>query len=191
MVSESVGEVMVKSHWKAVIIVSPLIGGLVGCAASPAKEADDVPAPLQVAANEVLAQRAHATGVQIYRCSPGKSDMARFEWLLLAPEADLLDHAGHKIGKHYAGPTWEAADGSKVLGEVAVRAPSPDPNAVAWLLLSAKSTSGTGVFARVRFIQRLHTVGGTPPAGGCDQVSAGREVRVPYSAEYLFYVDKP
>jgi hypothetical protein len=181
----------VKSHWMSIIIQSSLMGVLVGCTASPAKEADDIPAPLRVAASEVLVQRAHAVGAQIYRCSPDKSDMARFGWLLQAPEADLFDHAGHKIGKHYAGPTWEAADGSKVLGEVAARAPSPDPNAVAWLLLSAKSTSGAGVFARVRFIQRLHTVGGNAPAGGCDQVSAGRDVRVPYSADYWFYVDKP
>jgi hypothetical protein len=189
--SEPSREVAVKNHWMAIIILSSLMGVLAGCTAAPAKEADDIPAPLQVAANEVLVQRAHAAGVQIYRCSPDKSDAARFGWQLQAPEADLLDHAGHKIGKHYAGPTWEARDGSKVLGEVAARAPSPDPNAVAWLLLSAKSTSGAGVFARVRFIQRLHTVGGNPPAGGCDQVSAGGEVRVPYSAEYRFYVDKP
>jgi hypothetical protein len=180
-----------KTQWLAIIFLSALMGVLAGCTASPAKEADDIPAPLRVAANEVLAQRAHAAGVQIYRCSPNKSDTARFDWLLQAPEADLLDHAGHKIGKHYAGPTWEARDGSKVLGEVVARAPSPVPNAVAWLLLSAKSTSGAGVFGSVRFIQRLHTVGGNPPAGGCDQVSAGGEVRVPYSAEYWFYVDKP
>jgi hypothetical protein len=181
----------VKSHWMWIIIPASLMGVLAGCTASPAKDADDIPAPLQVAGNEVLAQRAHAAGVQIYRCGPDKSDMTHFVWLLQGPEADLLDHAGHKIGKHYAGPTWEAADGSKVLGEVAARAPSPDPKAVAWLLLSAKSTSGAGVFAKVRFIQRLHTVGGNPPADGCDQVSAGRDVRVPYSADYWFYVDKP
>jgi hypothetical protein len=180
----------VKNHWLAIIILSSLSGVLGGGAASVAKEAEDIPAPLRVAANEVLAQRAHAAGVQIYRCSPDQSDAVRLAWLLLGPEADLLDQAGHKIGKHYAGPTWEAGDGSKVVGEVAARAPSPDPNAVAWLLLSAKSTSGAGVFGKVRFIQRLHTVGGNPPAGGCDQASAGREVRVPYSAEYWFYVDK-
>jgi hypothetical protein len=181
----------VKTYWMSIIILASLMGPLVGCTASPAKKADDIPAPLQVPGNEVLALRAHAVGVQIYRCSPDKNDTTRFVWLLQAPEADLLDHAGHKIGKHYAGPTWEAGDGSKVLGEVAARAPGPDPKAVAWLLLSAKSSAGAGVFAKVRFIQRLHTVGGNPPAGGCDQFSAGSDVRVPYSADYWFYVDKP
>jgi hypothetical protein len=33
-------------------------------------------------------------------------------------------------------------------------------------------------------------VGGTAPPDGCSQASAGKEVRVPYSAEYRFYLDK-
>jgi hypothetical protein len=43
----------------------------------------------------------------------------------------------------------------------------------------------------VRYIQRLYTVGGNAPSGGCEQASAGSEVRVPYSAEYRFFIDKP
>jgi hypothetical protein len=34
-------------------------------------------------------------------------------------------------------------------------------------------------------------VGGKAPAGGCDQSSMGKELRVPYSAVYYFYVSKP
>jgi hypothetical protein len=80
-------------------------------------------------------------------------------------------------------------DGSKVTGEVMARADSPTANAIAWLLLSAKP-AGSGVFGAVRFVQRLHTVGGTAPPDGCSQASAGKEVRVPYSAEYRFYLEK-
>jgi len=43
----------------------------------------------------------------------------------------------------------------------------------------------------VRFIQRLHTVGGNAPSDGCSQASAGAEVRVTYSAEYWFYAGNP
>jgi hypothetical protein len=43
----------------------------------------------------------------------------------------------------------------------------------------------------LHFIQRLHTVGGIAPSDGCRQASAGSEVRVSYSAEYWFYVEKP
>ncbi len=179
-----------KDHLMRIIVQVPLIGLLAGCASSPGMKAGDIPEPLRVPANSELTLRAHAAGVQIYRCSAGKDDAAQFEWALKAPEADLFDHSGKKIGNHYAGPTWEATDGSKVMGTVVERAGGPNPHAIAWLLLSAKSTSGNGVFTRVRFIQRLRTVGGNAPSDGCDQASEGREVRVAYSAEYWFYADK-
>jgi len=181
---------MEKNHWMTIVLFTPLMA-LAACTASRAITPNDIPAPLRVSPSEVLTLRAHAAGVQIYRCTADKNDAARFAWQLKAPEADLVDHSGNRIGKHYAGPTWEARDGSKVVGEVAARADSPDPNAVAWLLLNAKSTSGSGVFASVRFVQRLRTVGGNAPPEGCNQAAAGTEVRVPYSAEYWFYADKP
>src|ERR1700730_5537099 len=134
-----------KHQLMAIFIQVPLIGLLAGCAASSAMKTDDIPASLRVPTNAVVALRAHAAGVQIYRCRAAKGDAARVEWQLKEPEADLFDR-GNKIGRHYAGPTWEATDGSKVTGEVVARADSPDPKAVAWLLLSAKSTSGDGVF---------------------------------------------
>jgi hypothetical protein len=180
---------MGKNHWMMIILQAPLIG-LAACTASSAISVNDIPAPLRVSPNQAVTRRAHAVGVQIYRCAADKNDAARYEWSLKGPEADLFDRTGNKIGKHYAGPTWEARDGSTVVGEVAARANSPDPNAVAWLLLNAKSTSGSGVFGRVRFIQRLRTVGGNAPPAGCNQASMGNEVRVPYSAEYWFYTDK-
>jgi hypothetical protein len=175
---------------KATVIQVSLVGMLAGCAAAAAVAPDDIPASLRVTTNAVVALKAHGAGVQIYRCRAAKDDAARFEWVLKEPEADLFGHAGNRIGKHYAGPTWEAKDGSKVTGEVVAKANSPDPNSVAWLLLSAKSTWGNGVFAAVRFVQRLHTVGGNAPVDGCDQASVDKEARVPYSADYWFYGDK-
>jgi Protein of unknown function (DUF3455) len=179
-----------KNQLMAIVIQIPLIGLLAGGAASSAVKTDDIPAPLRVSSNAVLSLRTHATGVQIYQCRAVKDDAAHVEWSLKEPQADLSDQAGNKIAKHYAGPTWEALDGSKVMGEVVARANSPDANSVPWLLLSAKSASGNGVFGHVRFIQRLRTAGGNPPSEGCDQTSLGKELRVPYTAEYWFYVDK-
>lgn len=180
-----------KNQLMAIIVQLALVGPPAACAAPSAVETADIPAPLRVSTDAVLTLRAHAAGVQIYRCRADKDDAARVEWQLKEPEADLFGPAGDKIGKHYAGPTWEGTDGSKVTGEVAAHADSPVPNAVAWLLLRAKSTSGSGVFAHVRFIQRLHTAGGNAPPDGCNRASAGAEVRVPYTAEYWFYADKP
>src|ERR1700674_3930984 len=76
-------------------------------------------------------------GSQIYACSP-KPDGAGQEWKLKAPDAAVTDGSGVKL-RHYAGPTWEAGDGSKVVGDVKARA-QVDQAAIPWLLLGAKST---------------------------------------------------
>jgi uncharacterized protein DUF3455 len=146
-----------------------------------------VPETLDVPPNQEVTLQARAAGFQIYACGP-RSDASGFAWTLKAPEADLFDSEGRKIGSHYAGPTWEAVDGSKVGGTVKARADAPDASAIPWLLLGATSNTGTGVFARVANIQRLNTAGGNaPPAQTCDQSHVGTESRVPYTATYYFY----
>src|SRR5260370_13782401 len=55
-------------------------------------------------------------GVQIYTCKAITNDPAKFAWTFKAPEAELKNKEGENIGKHYADPTWEASDGSKVVG---------------------------------------------------------------------------
>jgi hypothetical protein len=147
-----------------------------------------VPENLKAPAGQTVSLVTRATGVQIYDCKPSKDDPARFEWVFRAPEADLFDPTGKRIGKHYAGPTWESNDGSKVVGEVKARDDGPDVNAIPWLLLSAKSTSGAGILGRTVSVQRVDTVGGKAPADGCSQAQAGKEARAPYSATYYFYV---
>jgi hypothetical protein len=164
---------------------------LSGCVSTEMEKAPSVPASLNVPATQTLSVVAQASGVQIYDCSASKTDPAKFEWVFRAPEADLFDRTGKKIGKHYAGPTWESNDGSKVIGEVKARDEGPDANAIPWLLLNAKSTSGNGVFGKTQSIQRLNTVGGKAPVGGCNQAQAGKDARIAYRAAYYFYVPRP
>jgi hypothetical protein len=168
-----------------------LVALLTGCAVANAATVPMVPDNLKVPATQTLSLETRATGVQIYDCKPNKDDPARFEWVFRAPEAELFDAAGKKIGKHYAGPTWESNDGSKVVGEANARDDGPAVNAIPWLLLSAKSTSGAGILGQTASVQRVQTVGGKAPAGGCNQAAAGKEARVPYSAAYYFYVARP
>ena len=89
---------------------------------------------------------------------------------------------------HYKGPTWEATDGSKVLGTVVAQDAAPDPQAIAWLLLRATSNSGTGMFANVTSIQRIHTKGGKPPTQACGAAQLNQQIGTAYTAEYVFYV---
>jgi Protein of unknown function (DUF3455) len=156
----------------------------VGCASPP----PTVPEALRAPPDQRLAIEALATGVQIYQCTAVAGPPAHDEWVFKSPEADLSDAAGHPIGRHFAGPTWQSSDGSSVVGAVKAHDDGPDLDAIAWLLLSAKSHAGNGVFSQVTSIQRIDTHGGKAPATGCSPANEGQSLRVPYQARYRFYV---
>jgi hypothetical protein len=149
--------------------------------------AQQIPPQLQPPAGEQLLIQVHAKGDQVYICKAGATE---FSWGLKAPDAQLYDKDGKPFGKHFAGPSWEANDGSRVTGKAVANVPSPDADSIPWLLVNIVSHEGSGVLSRATSIQRLNTKGGKAPTSGCDSVSAGKEVRVPYSADYLFYAPK-
>ena len=80
---------------------------------------------------------AHAEGVQIYACY---SVADGYAWRLLAPRATLTGDNGKPLGSHYGGPTWEARDGSTVVGAASGRA--VDPAAIDWLRLAGGLDDG-------------------------------------------------
>jgi len=171
--------------------LTPFLLSLVaGYASAQAPTAADVPAKLKPGANEALAMIIPAKGVQIYECRAKKDRADQYEWTFVAPEADLFDARGAKIGKHYAGPHWEAADGSKILGTVKERADAPRSDAIPWLLLTSKPDGGSGSFSKVTSVQRLNTVGGVAPGDACSQRNAGAVGRVSYTADYYFFTAK-
>ena len=143
------------------------------------------PGALNPPMNEKLVLQAHATGDQIYTCKAEASN--GFAWTLQSPEATLFDSEGKPVGKHLAGPTWKWMDGSEAKAKLAASAPSPEPDSIPWLLLTAIDHKGSGVMRRVASIQRLHTVGGKAPASGCDAGHEGSTTRSRYSADYYFY----
>jgi hypothetical protein len=146
-----------------------------------------VPDTLRVPTTNTVAFAATAKGVQIYECRLNKDNVHLYEWVLKAPKANLFDAHGKNFGRHYGGPSWASSDGSKVTGEVRASEPSTDANAIPWLLLTARTHEGRGVFSRVNSIQRLETRGGKAPSEGCDQSAVGKELQVPYTAVYYFY----
>lgn len=159
-----------------------LCAAIAACAAAPS-----VSGPLRVPADQTLIKKLHGAGVQVYECQQAKSDPAQFDWVFKGPEANLLSAGGRVVGKHYAGPTWEANDGSRVVAEAIGSSASPKPNSIPWLLLRARGAAGNGLFTPVRFIQRLNTAGGSVPALGCRREQAGQQLRASYTADYLFY----
>jgi hypothetical protein len=138
---------------------------------------------LQVPAGNSLFFRVFAEGVQIYRWN-GTT------WAFVAPEAVLSANPGGTgiVGSHYAGPTWEAVSGSKVIGSVEERC-TVAANDIQWLRLRAASSEGPGIFQDVTFILRLYTSGGVAPT--TPGATVGEIARVPYSTEYYFYRKHP
>lgn len=168
-------------------LVLLMIAGLATAASptTPAKDKDgpDLPSPLcdrlRVQTGNRLHSRVYAEGVQIYRWDG-------ISWVFVEPAATLFANANYdgKVGRHYAGPTWESNSGSKVVG-ARMYGCQPDSNSIPWLLLEAVSTGGPGIYSSVTYIQRLNTKGGLPPAGPGSLI--GETVQIPYTAEYYFY----
>jgi hypothetical protein len=166
-----------------VCAIAATLAGLGGVMTGTAA-AQDVPEKLRPPANESLLLQVHAKGDQVYVC---KADGAQYSWTLKAPDAQLFDKDGKPFGKHFAGPSWEATDGSRVTGKAVANAPSPDPDSIPWLLLTVTDRTGQGALFRVTSIQRINTKGGKAPATGCDAANSNKEVRVAYSADYRFF----
>ena len=124
-----------------------------------------------------------ADGVQIYTCDAKEGG---FDWSFKAPEANLFDKQGRQVGTHFAGPTWKIDDGSEVVGEVVAKSDAPEPGAIQWLLLRAKSHQGSGALSTVAYIRRTETKGGLAPSTGCDASHKSQQARMRYSATYQF-----
>ena len=139
----------------------------------------EVPSTIAVP-GEALVTTFHAQGAQIYECLPNAA--GGFMWRFREPVATLIV-SGKTVGRHYAGPTWELADGSAVVGKVAGQAPGATPNDIPLLKLDVISQRGIAL-AEISTIQRLNTKGGVAE-GPCDPAVAF--LSVPYSADYAFY----
>jgi hypothetical protein len=143
----------------------------------------DVPPEIQVPAGNKVFLVGHAVGVQIYSCNG-------VAWGFVAPRADLYNDHGKLIITHFAGPTWQATDGSRVAGQIAADPVTVDATAIPWLLLSARTFAGPDGdrLVATTYVQRINTRGGlAPPAADCNQTTAGTVAEVPYTADYYFW----
>jgi Protein of unknown function (DUF3455) len=161
-----------------------LPGALPAAAGESRPGSGDVPPELRPPEGQQLVLRAIGKGSQNYVC-----DQATGRWTFRDPTATLNRH-GRAIGIHYAGPTWELFDGSRVRAVAKVNLPAPNPTAdIPWLLLQSTEHAGSGVLSTVDYIQRLHTRGGVAPNGGACDPASDETVGVPYTAVYRFFSD--
>jgi hypothetical protein len=146
----------------------------------PSMASAQVPETIAVP-NETLVATIHAEGAQVYECKADAS--GKSAWQFREPIATLLIGA-ETVGRHFAGPNWELADGSRVSAKVAGRAPGATAKDIPLLKLEVTSQHGTGKLTGVTTIQRLNTKGGVAE-GPCE--TSGAFQAIPYSADYTFY----
>jgi Protein of unknown function (DUF3455) len=163
-------------------VICGIAAGLLTGAGAFAVGADETPVPAPQ--GSALLLELVADGVQIYTCAAKEGG---FEWSFKAPEAALFDRQGRQVGTHFGGPTWKLDDGSAVVGEVIAKADAPEPGAIQWLLLRAKSHEGLGALSAAAYIRRAETKGGAAPKTGCDQSHLSEQARMRYSASYQFF----
>ncbi len=148
-------------------------------AATRAEPVPDLPSNFVVTDRQIILT-AHGVGAQIYECKPAAT--GQNSWAFREPVASLIQ-GGKTIGRHYAGPNWDLADGSGIAGKVMMSAPGSAATDIPQLELQVVTHRGAGVLQGAEHVLRLHTVGGSL-AGPCDR--AGDFKSVPYTADYIF-----
>jgi Protein of unknown function (DUF3455) len=162
------------SKLKSTVLAALLMG------LSPAVyAAEPLPAAIAVT-GETTVLTLHAEGAQVYECKAGVE--GNLAWAFREPIATLMAD-GKTVGRHYAGPNWEHADGSAVTGKAVGNAPGATANDIPLLKLEVVARRGNGVLADISTVQRINTIGGKLD-GACEKAGAYRSV--PYSADYVF-----
>ncbi len=157
--------------------VLAIIGAALGCDGNAAM--GEVPAAVAVPGATAVATF-KGIGAQVYECKAGSD--GKLAWSFREPIATLIQD-GKTVGRHYAGPTWEDADGSAITAKASGNAPGATPNDIPWLRLDVATHKGSGVLADVTTVQRLDTQGGVLQ-GACG--TAGDFRSVAYTATYVF-----
>lgn len=193
-------------RWSSFALSSLLLAAAVAPASAATPPA--VPPNLEIPSGHRLTLMAHAVGTQNYTCTIDRTDpnAPKIGWVLYGPQATLFTDGGSQVTTHYLSPnpdengtpraTWHhSRDSSTVWAKAVETSADPayvDPNAIPWLRLEvvgaeAGPKRGTRI-AWTRYIQRVNTVGGKPPATGCaTDADLGKKQLVPYEADYVFY----
>ena len=161
-------------------VILAIVAGYLSMRVIAPSAAAEVPETI-AARGETLMVTAHATGAQVYECKTNSD--GKLAWQFREPIATLMID-GKTVGRHFAGPVWEMADGSAVSAKVSAQAPGATANDIPLLRLDVAARHGSGLLSGVTTVQRLNTHGGRADTA-CD--APGTFLSVPYSADYAFY----
>ena len=165
----------------------------------------EVPAGIEPPAGSSLVLVGHAVGTQNFICAPAATPTS-VDWVFIGPQATLFNRGDQQTLTHFVSrnpfrddalqATWQhSRDTSTVWAARIAGSSDPSyvaPDAIEWLLLEMTGaqvgpTAGR-TLATIRYIQRVHTVGGVkPPADECTVATINTRRFVPYEADYYFY----
>jgi hypothetical protein len=128
----------------------------------------------------------HGTGNFVFRCS---ADAKGSYWKFERPEANLFNKYDELVVRH-SGPmqAFDHIDGSRIISSRIIswiNPPEPEKNAKL-VLMKTVADPGDRELSAVRFVQRLNTNGGMP-AGNCSREQLGRLLKIPFSADFIFW----
>ena len=168
----------------AAVLAAAALAPATALAGTPAP---DVPGDIAVPAGHKPYLTGHATGVQIYPC---RAVAGGYAWGASTPRATLFADSGKAIAEHFGGPSWQANDGSLVVGRRDAGV-TVDETAIPWLRLTiASATAGQDGdrLLETTYILRTATTGGlAPAAAACNAATEGTSAEVPYTADYTFF----
>ena len=143
---------------------------------------------IQVQAGNVVALETTATGLLNYECKTNANAAGTIGWVLVSPQAELVDRTGKQVAK-YSGPpaTWTHMDGSSVVGQQIAVAPRPGATNLAYQLSKGTPGAAPGVLQNITYIQRVKTKGGQDLSKACAQSNLGDKLTLPYQADYIFW----
>ena len=147
-----------------------------------------VPGKIQVPDGNKVFLVGHAVGVQIYSCNATSNG---FVWRFVAPRANLYDDHGKLIITHFGGPTWQAKDGSRVVGRLdGQRHRRSHRHSMAAAVAAVDdrlALTATGWWPRPTSNGSPPPAASRPPAADCNATTAGTVAEVPYTADYYFW----
>ena len=149
---------------------------------------DRVDEQIQVPAGNVVALETTATGLLQYECKANAVTAGTIGWVLVTPQAELVDRTGKVVAK-YSGPpaTWTHNDGSSVVGTQVAMAARPGATNLDYQLSKGTPGAGAGGLQNVTSIQRIKNKGGQDLSKACTQADLGDKLTRPYQADYIFW----
>jgi hypothetical protein len=167
------------------LLLAAVVAAALPAAAAISEPANIAPL-LRAPANEAPAFVLNGNGVYIYQCRQSLLGANVFEWAFVVPDATLYE-GSRSTARHATVGLFESLSDRSSLSGVVRTSQAAGVQNLPWVLMRAQPLAETGMFAGVTSIQRVNTVGGAAPTGGCGPDNIGEEARVAYQADYYFY----